>query len=86
MKYTKKTTAEKIGELSLYLVMIVITFITLYPFWNQVVTSVSAENTLYTTGMLFFPSKLSFESSMLFFNTKRFGPVMEIRSFERFWL
>ncbi|MZQ80904.1 ABC transporter permease subunit [Paenibacillus sp. 5J-6] len=70
MRYTKQTTAEKIGEFSLYLVMIVITLITLYPFWNQVVTSVSAENTLYTTGMLLLPSKLSFESYHVIFQYK----------------
>ncbi|WP_240418831.1 carbohydrate ABC transporter permease [Paenibacillus periandrae] len=67
---TKKTSAEKIGEFSLYLLMIVITVITLYPFWNQVITSISAESTLYTTGMLLLPSKLSFESYHVIFQYK----------------
>ncbi|MDF2963313.1 MAG: carbohydrate transporter permease [Paenibacillus sp.] len=67
---TKKTTAEKLGEFSLYFLMIVITVITLYPFWNQVITSISAESSLYTTDMLLFPSKLSFESYHVIFQYK----------------
>jgi putative aldouronate transport system permease protein len=64
---TKKTLGEKLAEIALYLFMVLITLLTLYPFWNQVITSISAESTLYTTGMLLFPSKLSFDSYKLIF-------------------
>jgi putative aldouronate transport system permease protein len=67
MLKTEKTVVEKLGDISLYAIMVLISMITLYPFWNQVTTSISAESTLYTTGMLLFPSKLSFESYSLIF-------------------
>ncbi|TDF96144.1 carbohydrate ABC transporter permease [Paenibacillus piri] len=70
MTQTRKTTAEKLGEGSLYLFMIVIAVVTLYPFWNQVVTSISDESTLYNTGVVLFPSKLSFESYHVIFQYK----------------
>jgi putative aldouronate transport system permease protein len=61
----RKTAGEKLFDMLLYLLLVMIVIITLYPFWNQVALSISDDASAYSTGLLLFPSKVSFESYAL---------------------
>ncbi|MBP1988793.1 carbohydrate ABC transporter permease [Paenibacillus eucommiae] len=62
MSTIRKRTGEKVFDVLLYLLLLLIMFITLYPFWNQVALSISDDVSAYSTGMLLFPSKISLDS------------------------
>lgn len=66
-----KTAGEKLFDCVLYFLLIFIVIITLYPFWNQVVLSVSGVDAAYSTGVLLFPSKISLDSYHLVFQYKQ---------------
>ncbi|MGO4346102.1 carbohydrate ABC transporter permease [Paenibacillus sp. MCAF9] len=66
----KKSTADKIVDVFLYLILAGIIFITLYPFWTQVVISLDgagADSAAYSSGFIWFPTQLTFESYKLAF-------------------
>ncbi len=58
-----RTTGEKIFDVFLYFIMTFIVVITLYPFWNQVVLSLSSNS--YSTGLQLFPQGLNFDAYRL---------------------
>src|SRR4051812_4025538 len=63
-----KTSVEKIMEAILYISMFILMLATLYPFWSQIVLSLEEGASAYTTGMMFFPHKISFEAYRLAFH------------------
>ncbi|MBB6673818.1 carbohydrate ABC transporter permease [Cohnella nanjingensis] len=70
MNPIRKTAGEKTFDLFLYALFIIIMFITVYPFWSQVVLSISGDSSAYATGVRIFPSDLSFDSYGLVFQYK----------------
>lgn len=62
MSAIRKSALEKTFDVCLYALMAVVVIVTLYPFWNQVALSISDDASAYATGMLLFPSKVSFAS------------------------
>ncbi|MGO4185722.1 carbohydrate ABC transporter permease [Paenibacillus sp. TAF43_2] len=66
----KKSTADKVVDVFLYLILAGIIFITLYPFWTQVVISLDgagADSAAYSSGFIWLPTQLTFESYKLAF-------------------
>ncbi|MFD0616075.1 carbohydrate ABC transporter permease [Paenibacillus sp. GCM10027629] len=66
----KKSTGDKIIDGFIYLILLAIVVITLYPFWTQVVISLDgagADGTAYSSGIILFPTQFTFESYMLAF-------------------
>lgn len=59
MVILKKSASEKVFDILNYVFMFLIFLITVYPFWNQVVTSLSEGYSAYLTGMLLWPAKIS---------------------------
>lgn len=48
--------------------MILIMLVTLYPFWNQLMISISTSKDIYSTGLLLLPSEVSFASYKVIFD------------------
>ncbi|CAI6084061.1 carbohydrate ABC transporter permease [Cohnella sp. JJ-181] len=67
MTYRKSLT-EKMIDVLLYAGMIVLMFVTLYPFWSQIVLSLEEGASAYSTGFMLYPHKLSFEAYRLAFH------------------
>lgn len=70
MLNVKKSRGDKIFDVFLYLLMLIIMIITIYPFWTQVVISLDgggAESAAYSSGVVLFPSELSLASYKLAF-------------------
>lgn len=66
----KKSTGDKIIDGFIYLILLGIIVITLYPFWTQVVISLDgagADGAAYSSGIILFPTQLTFESYKLAF-------------------
>lgn len=66
----KKSTGDKIFDVFLYLILASIMLVTLYPFWSQVVISLDgagADSAAYSSGIILFPTQLTFESYKLAF-------------------
>lgn len=66
----KKSTGDKIVDVFIYLILLGIIVITLYPFWTQVVISLDgagADSAAYSSGIIWFPTQLTFESYKLAF-------------------
>ncbi|MGZ9584445.1 carbohydrate ABC transporter permease [Paenibacillus marinisediminis] len=66
----KKSTGDKIIDVFLYLILLGVVVITLYPFWTQVVISLDgagADSAAYSSGIILFPTQLTFESYKLAF-------------------
>jgi ABC-type sugar transport system, permease component len=63
----KKTLGEKLFDIFNLFFMILILFITLFPFWNQVVTSLSGGFGAYSSGVLLLPRKFSLDAYKLVF-------------------
>ncbi|MFC5650264.1 carbohydrate ABC transporter permease [Paenibacillus solisilvae] len=66
----KKSAADKLIDAGIYMILAVIMFITLYPFWTQVVISLDGagvDSSAYSSGIVIFPSKLTFGSYKLAF-------------------
>jgi len=61
----RKTTSEKFFDLVLYAIVSVILLITLLPFWNQVVISLSSGKGAYSSGLMLVPQNFSFASYKL---------------------
>jgi len=70
MRTIRKTASEHLFDVVLYLLLILIVVITLYPFWNQVALSISSDESAYSSSVLLFPSKMSFDSYSLVFQYK----------------
>lgn len=66
----RKTASEKAFDYVLYFLLALIVLITIYPFWNQVVLSMSTDESAYSSGVLLFPSSFSFNSYHLVFQYK----------------
>ncbi|MFD2331731.1 carbohydrate ABC transporter permease [Cohnella sp. GCM10020058] len=66
----RKTAGEKAFDWLLYLLLGLIVLVTLYPFWNQVVLSMSTDESAYSSGILLFPSAFSFDSYHMVFQYK----------------
>ncbi|CAG7615485.1 carbohydrate ABC transporter permease [Paenibacillus allorhizosphaerae] len=56
---------EMLVDAVLYLIVLLIMFITLFPFWNQVVISLSSGSALYSTEVLLFPKQWTFGSYLV---------------------
>ncbi|MGN7382062.1 carbohydrate ABC transporter permease [Paenibacillus sp. SAFN-117] len=70
MLNVKKTAGERLFDVVLYAALVVIMFCTLYPFWTQVVISLDgagADSAAYSSGIILFPTELTFESYKLAF-------------------
>ncbi|WP_106765826.1 carbohydrate ABC transporter permease [Paenibacillus faecalis] len=70
MLNVKKSRGDKVFDAILYLIMTIIMIITIYPFWTQIVISLDgggAESAAYSSGIILFPSEISFESYRLAF-------------------
>ncbi|MCU6709138.1 carbohydrate ABC transporter permease [Paenibacillus sp. J5C_2022] len=70
MIHTKKTTGDRLIDVWLAIILAGIALITLYPFWTQVVISLDgagADSAAYSSGVILFPSELTFESYKLAF-------------------
>lgn len=70
MLNVKKSRGDKVFDAMLYLIMTIIMIITIYPFWTQIVISLDgggAESAAYSSGIILFPSEISFESYRLAF-------------------
>ncbi|MFD0713059.1 carbohydrate ABC transporter permease [Paenibacillus sp. GCM10027626] len=68
MLNVKKTAGERVFDVVLYIVLAVILFCTLYPFWTQVVISLDgagADSAAYSSGIILLPTELTFESYKL---------------------
>ncbi|WP_152391900.1 carbohydrate ABC transporter permease [Paenibacillus guangzhouensis] len=66
----KKSTGDKIIDGFLYLILLGIVVITLYPFWTQVIISLDgggADSAAYSSGIILLPTQFSFESYKLAF-------------------
>ncbi|SFA75056.1 carbohydrate ABC transporter membrane protein 2, CUT1 family (TC 3.A.1.1.-) [Cohnella sp. OV330] len=64
----RKSLTEKMIDVLLYAGMIVLMFVTLYPFWSQIVLSLEEGASAYSTGFMLYPRKLSFEAYRLAFH------------------
>ncbi|MBP3962920.1 MULTISPECIES: carbohydrate ABC transporter permease [Paenibacillus] len=67
----KKTPGEKSFDVILYLFMLVLLVLTLYPFWTQVIISMDgggAKSTAYASGLVLYPAKFTLESYKLAFH------------------
>lgn len=70
MLNVKKSRGDKVFDAILYMMMTIIMIITIYPFWTQVVISLDgggAQSAAYSSGVILFPSEISFESYKLAF-------------------
>ncbi|WP_409341931.1 carbohydrate ABC transporter permease [Paenibacillus sp. MBLB4367] len=65
MPRVKKNVSERLFDCLLYAIMAFVLFITLYPFWNQIVLSFESGAGAYSTGVVFFPTHFSLESYKL---------------------
>jgi len=66
----KKSTGDKFIDGFLYLILLGIVVITLYPFWTQVIISLDgggADSAAYSSGIILLPTQFSFESYKLAF-------------------
>ncbi|MFE5323141.1 carbohydrate ABC transporter permease [Paenibacillus sp. NPDC056579] len=70
MVKTAKPVAERLFDTFLYVTVILIMFITLFPFWNQVVISLSPGSAAFSTGVQLWPTKVSFDSYIMAFKYK----------------
>ncbi|MEK0314793.1 carbohydrate ABC transporter permease [Cohnella sp. 56] len=64
----RKSVAGKLIDVLLYGGMAVLTLVTLYPFWSQIVLSLEEGASAYSTGFMLYPHKLSFEAYRLAFH------------------
>ncbi|SFS45817.1 carbohydrate ABC transporter permease [Paenibacillus sp. BC26] len=61
----RESFGDQVFNVSLYVIMVILMLVTLYPFWSQVVLSFEAGSAAYSTGFLLIPSKFTFESYKL---------------------
>ncbi|MBM7566245.1 putative aldouronate transport system permease protein [Paenibacillus sacheonensis] len=54
--------SSRIADFVLYTGMFLVMVATLYPFWSQVVVSLQAGASTYSTGMMLFPKRITFEA------------------------
>lgn len=66
----KKTKGEQFFDLFLYLGILCLILITLYPFWNQLILSFSSGEGVYATGITLWPKNFSYEAYLLAFHYK----------------
>ena len=62
MVVLRKSSSEKVFDVFNGILMCVVLLITVYPFWNQVVTSLSDGYSAYSAGMLLWPEKVSLKA------------------------
>ncbi|MCR8631589.1 carbohydrate ABC transporter permease [Paenibacillus radicis (ex Xue et al. 2023)] len=64
MNHIKATMGEKWAQAALYLLMSTIVLVTVFPFWNQLVVSLSTSSShaVYSTGTLLFPAGFTLDS------------------------
>ena len=67
----KRTKGEKVGEAINGIILIVISFITLYPFWHVIMYSLSNSQEAMSGGIFLWPRDLDFLAYKLLFQTKQ---------------
>lgn len=70
MNHIKKSISERIFAVLLIVILVAIVFITIYPFWTQVVISLDgsgARSAAYSSGIILWPTEISFDSYKLAF-------------------
>ncbi len=67
----KRTKGEKVGGVINGLILIIISFITLYPFWHVIMYSLSNSHAAISGGLFLWPRDLDFLAYKLLFQTKQ---------------
>lgn len=67
----KRSPAERIGHALILALLILLAFITLYPFWHVLMYSISDSRAAMKGGLFFFPRSPTFLSYRLLFQTKQ---------------